>query len=169
MRVFSRSLFATLSFALLGSAATPPASSKADFAPLLAYQGTWHVMRKDAKDPKPDILINHCSLLGQFFACAQNVNAQPGALVVFLHKGAPGHFLVQNIMPDGRATGLTDLTVNGDTWTYMDRRDENGQTTFYRTLNVFSGRNKIHFESSHSKNGKDYSVDLSGDESRVSQ
>jgi hypothetical protein len=86
---------------------------------------------------------------------------------VFLPAGKPEHFYTQSIMPDGRATGRNDLQISGDVWTYTSRRDEGGKTTFYRTLNTFSGKSRIHFESDHSDNGKDWTVDASGDELHV--
>ena len=136
-----------------------------DFEPLMAYAGTWQVSRAGA--PKPETLINKCEVLGEFFACAQNVDGQAGPLVVFLRHGEPGHYQVQNIMPSGRATGLTELQLTGNTWTYFNRQSENGVATYYKTTNVFSGKNKIHFESSHSSNNKDFTVDASGDEVKV--
>ena len=152
--------------AAIGFAAAPPDTGK-NMQPLLAYEGTWKVSR--AGTPKPDTLINKCALLGQFFVCAQNVNGEPGPLLVFLQQGAPGHYLTQTIMPSGRATGLTDLTITADTWTYLSRQNEAGTTTYYKTINAFSGKNKIHFENSHSSNGKDFTPDSSGDELKVTK
>ncbi len=138
------------------------------YSSLRLYQGAWQVLRKDVPSgAKPDKLINACALLGQFFACAQNVNGEAGGLVVFIPKGSLGHFKAQTIMPDGRATGLTDLQINGDVWTYSSRRDEGGATTFYRTLNKFTGKDHIHFESAHSSNNKDWTTEASGDETRI--
>jgi hypothetical protein len=70
-------------------------------------------------------------------------------------------------MPDGRATGLSDLELNGDQWTYTNRRDEYGKTTFFRTINTFTGKDRIHFEHAHSAEGKQWTTDGSGDEVRT--
>jgi hypothetical protein len=161
-------LIAGLLLAAMGMFAAAP-SVNADFEPLWAYQGTWHVVRKDAKDGKADIMINRCAALGQFFSCAQNVNGQPGDLIVFLRRGEPGHYVTQTLMPDGRATGLSDLEIKEGKWVYSIRRNENGGTTYYKTVNTFAGKNNIHFETSHSTNGKDFAVDASGEETRVSK
>jgi hypothetical protein len=144
--------------------AAPVKSPDPLFAPLWLYQGTWQVSRKDAK---PELLINQCALLGKFFTCSQNVDGAQQGLVVFLPANGPGHFYTQTIMPDGRATGRTDLQISGDIWTYSSRRDEDGKTTFYRTLNTFSGKSRIHFESAHSDDGKNWTVDAAGDEVQV--
>ncbi len=145
-----------------GYAAQPPAS---EYSALWRYQGTWRVTSKAGA--KPDVLINQCSVLGQFFACGQNVNGQPGGLVVFIPNGKPGHFYTQTIMPEGRATGRDDLQISGDQWIYSSRRDEGGKTTFYRTTNTFSGRNRIHYEQAQSTDGSQWTVQSSGDEVRV--
>ncbi len=138
------------------------------YQPLWLYNGTWEVSPGGAAaGKKPDTLVNQCAELGKDFACGQTVNGQSVGLVVFVEKGGVGHYVAQTIMPDGRASGLVTLTVDGDTWTYSSRRDEYGKTTFYRTLNIFTGKNKIHFSSEHSPDQKNWTVDNSGDEVRV--
>jgi hypothetical protein len=149
----------------LAHSALPAAS---DYSALWRYQGTWQVTPKNhPAGAKPDILINQCSVLGQFFACGQNVNGQPGGLVVFIPNGKPGHFYTQTIMPEGRATGRDDLQISGDQWIYSSRRDEGGKTTFYRTTNTFSGRNRIHYEQAQSTDGSQWTLQSSGDEVRM--
>ena len=147
--------------------AAPPQNPMKPFEPLLAYDGTWRISRTGAA--KPQTLVDKCSMLGSFFACAQEVDGQTAALVIFVRHGEAGHYQVQTIMPTGRATGLTDLQVNGDTWTYFTQQTDNGVTTHYKTVNVFSGKNKIHFESSHSSDGTNFTVDASGDEVKVTR
>jgi hypothetical protein len=144
-----------------------PAPSS-EYSALWLYQGTWQVTPKShAAGAKPDVLINQCAVLGKFFACGQNVNGQPGGLVVFIPAAKPGHFYTQTIMPEGRATGRDDLEISGDKWTYSSRRDEGGKTTFYRTTNTFTGKNHIHFEQAQSTDGNQWTVQNSGDEVRV--
>jgi hypothetical protein len=154
-------LFALLAFA-------PPSSKPADpFAALRLFDGTWQVTRKGAS--KPEILINRCAVLGQFFACGQNVNEAPSGLVVFIPvNNEPDHYYTQTIMPEGRATGRDDLRIEGKRWTYTSRRDEYGTTTYYRTINDFSDKNHIHFERAESNNNKDWNVKNAGDEVRTS-
>ena len=138
------------------------------FAPLWSYQGTWHITRSNAAPgAKPEELVNHCAELGKYFACQQVINGQTGNLVVFISTSKPGHYYTQNITPEGRATGRADLQISGDQWTYLSTWDEGGKTTYYRTTNLFTGKNKIHFEQAESSDGKDYKVTGSGDEVRV--
>jgi hypothetical protein len=155
---------------LLTLAAMCVVSQAADtaFTPLLAYQGTWSVTRANAAPgSKPEELVNHCAVLGQYFACQQTVNGQAGNLVVFIATTKPGHYYTQNITSEGRATGRADLQVAGDQWTYTNTWDQGGKTTYYRTTNSWGGKNKIHFEQAESDDGKDYKITGSGDEVKV--
>jgi hypothetical protein len=146
--------------------AAPKALEPGPFSSLPLYQGTWQVSR-NGSGAKPDTLVNQCAALGSYYTCAQNVNGQSMGLLVFIPKGVANHFFTQVIKPDGRATGRDELEIEGDVWTYRSRRDENGKTTYFRTTNTFSGKNKIHFESAHSSNGNDWTTDMSGDDVRA--
>lgn len=144
--------------------ASPQPAAKPDFGPLTVYEGTWRVT---IANQAPETLMNKCAALGIYFACSQNVNGAESGLLIFIPSGAAGHYLTQSIRPDGRATGLDQMQIGGNVWTFMSRRDEYGKTTFYRTLNTFSGKNHIHFESGHSSDQKNWTVDRSGDDTRI--
>lgn len=163
MRVFV--LVIALSFALL---AAGPAGNPA-YAPLWLYQGTWRVSRSDlAAGAKADELKNQCALLGKYFACQQIINGQAGALLIFIPAATTGQYYTQNIRQDGFASGRGNLEISGDRWTYSSTRDEGGRTIYYRTVNTFSGKNRIHFESAESNDEKNWKVTSSGDEVRAS-
>ncbi len=166
--MYQLALVLIASFTASAPAAPGTASKTPDpYTALRVYDGTWQVTRKGAA--KADTLVNHCAVLGTFFACGQGVNGAPGGLVVFIPvNGQPGHYYTQTIMPEGRATGRDDLRIDGNQWTYSSRRDENGKTTYFRTVNTFSDKNHIHFEQAQSENNKDWSVQGSGDEVRSS-
>ena len=143
-------------------------AADAVYAPLWLYQGTWRVSRSDlAAGAKPDELKNQCALLGKYFACQQTINGQAGALVIFIPAAAAGHYYTQNVRVDGFASGRGNLEIAGDRWTYSSTRDESGKTVYYRTTNAFTGKNRIHFESAESNDGKNWKVTGSGDEVRV--
>ena len=139
------------------------------FAALWLYDGAWHVTRTGAGSAtKPDKLVNECAGLGQYFACAQNVNGNPGGLLVFIPSDKQGSYYTQTIATDGRATGKADLQISGDHWIFSSRwQQENGKIVFYRTVNIFSGKNRIHFEQSESPDGTHWTLKNSGDEVRV--
>jgi len=159
-----------LLFAVSGGTAFAAAPVNSALEPLMAYQGTWQVTRTGGgATAKPDRLVNRCMALGIYFVCDQSVNDKPTALLVFLSAGQPGHYHTQSILPEGRATGLDDLQISGNRWTFTSRRHLGGNTTYFRNTNVFTDANHIHFENAQSPNGKDWTVQESGDETRLSR
>ena len=157
-----------LLFAVAAMCAATAQSADATFAPLWSYQGAWHVTRSDlAPGAKPDELVNQCALLGAYFACQQTVNGKPSELLIFVAANKPGHYYTQSVNPEGRAGGRGDLEINGDQWTFSSTWDEGGKTTYYRTTNTFTGKDRIHFDQAESTNGKDYKVTHSGDDVRI--
>ncbi len=105
------------------------------------YQGTWQVTRSDSSPhAQPERLTNRCVTLGIYFACEQRVNGKPTALLVFLPTDQPGHYHTQSILPEGRATGLDDLQIAGNRWTFTSRRHQGGDVTYFRNTNVFTDR-----------------------------
>ena len=160
-RVISTALVGAL--ALMG--ATHAQGATDPYAPLRLYKGTWQVTQTTPAGKQPDRLVNDCARIGRYFACQQTVNSKPGALVVFIPDAAPGHYHTQIVLPDGAALGPPGmLTIAGDHWTYLGQPDAKGVR--YRTVNVFSGRDRIHFESARSTDGKTWTVTMAGDETR---
>lgn len=145
----------------------PAIKPSAAFAPIRLYNGTWKVT-PGMSGAGSDTIRNRCSEFTGYYACEQTVNGKLGALIVFVADATSGQYHTQPIMPDGHATGRGDLSIDGDHWTYLGHDTENGKTTYYRTTNEFLGRDRIHFESAHSADGKMWTVDHKGDEQRVS-
>ncbi len=140
--------------------------AESPYTPLQLYSGSWRITRKDS--PKPDELKNQCELVGKFFTCQQTVNGEVSALLIFIPEGKPGHYVTQSINPDGRALGRGELQINGNQWVYTSIWNQgNGQDVYFKTTNVFSGRDHIHYEQQQSANGKDWTTKNSGDETRV--
>ena len=142
------------------------AQSAADpYAPLRLYEGTWQVTQATPADRKSDRLVNDCARIGRDFACQQTVNGKPGALLVFIPDTMPGHYHTQIMLPDGTASGPSGtLTITGNRWIYLGQPGAKGVR--YRTINVFSSRDHIHFESARSTDGKTWTVTMAGDETR---
>lgn len=131
------------------------------FWTLWLYNGTWQVTRKDQP---PQTLVNRCSSFGKFFACEQSVNGASVALLIFVPGNQAGHFFTQSVKSDGRAGGRGELQIDHNTWVYLSNWNDGGKTTFYRTTNVYEGRNRIHFEQAESTDNKTWVVKNSGDE-----
>jgi hypothetical protein len=131
----------------------------------MLYSGTWLVTRKDS--PKPDTMVNLCAKTGHFFTCDQSVNGAPSSLLVFIPRAdKPGEYYTQNIRPEGRATSRADLQINGNVWTFLSNWDNSGHTTYYKTVDTFTGRSHIHYEQLESTNNKDWTTTNSGDQTR---
>lgn len=138
------------------------------YAPLKLYQGVWTVVSSDGKITRLD---NHCARTGLFFACEQGVNGKPAALVVFLPQGKTVEgqtYRTQALTADaGPPHPWYHLTVDGDHWVYA--ASAGGDKTHplrERTLNQFSGPDRIHFDVQTSKDGQTWVTTLSGDERR---
>jgi hypothetical protein len=158
-----------LALFILGFLAQSNAAKANPYAPLWLYQGSWHVTRSGlAPGTKPDLLTNQCSLIGKYFACQQTVNGTAGALLIIIPTGQPGRYYMQTVLPEGRATGKSDLEISGDRWVFSNRwQEQPGKTVHYRTTNVFTGKNRIHFEQAESPDGTQWVVKASGEEVRV--
>jgi hypothetical protein len=141
------------------------ADSVDSYAPLRLYDGAWSVtMHDDSGKSTTDSLVNDCHLFGRYFACQQTVNGKVGALVVYVPGEMPGHFYIQNVLPDDQAVGRGELTVEGSRYTYAGH--DGSSTHWWRTTNEFTGKDRIHFEQAASTDGKTWTTTVSGDEIR---
>jgi hypothetical protein len=152
--------------ALALSVAQPLTSSDATYASLWLYNGTWQVTKRGAT--KPDVLLNQCALVGQYFTCQQTVNGAVSALLVVVPASAAGQYHTQSVMPDGRGGGRGDLKIDGEKWIFLSNWNQGGRTTYYKTTNVFTGKTRIHFEQQESEDNKTWKTTGSGDEVRTS-
>ena len=145
-----------------------PAPQK-PFAALEAYNGTWTVKALhpfSGKEGTVDHLENRCHAGRAFYTCEQVVNGEPAALVIFTLNKEPGKFDVDNVFPNGHCSSNTDLFVKGDHWTYLSHATGEGGKT-YRTENVFTGPDHIHFTQFESADqGKTWTETNSGEETR---
>jgi hypothetical protein len=140
------------------------------YDPLWLYQGTWEFTKHvPSGTPVSNKIVNDYGQVGKFFMCQQTVDGKLGALVIFVPTETAGHYFTQALSPDGKAMGRGELEIQGDRWTYPSKEDENGKTKYYRTTNVFSGKDHIHFEQAESTDGKNWTVTASGDEVHTSQ
>jgi hypothetical protein len=147
------------------AARTPDAA----FAPLWVYNGSWQITKKEAPPgAKPEELTNQCSAIGKYFVCQQSVNGTAVALWIVTAADTAGHYHTQSVRPDGIAGGRGDLEISGDRWVLTSVWNQGGgKLTYNRTTNIFTGKNKIHFEQAESTNNRNWTVKSSGDEVRV--
>jgi hypothetical protein len=133
------------------------------YASLRLFQGSWHEM---PKGKEPFELTNQCSLIGKYFGCQQTVRGKIEALAIFIPAELSGHYYTQTVLPEGWATGRGELEIEGDHWTFDSKIEDGTKTTYYRTTNEFSGKDRIHYEQLESPDGKQWTTTGSGDELR---
>jgi len=153
--------------AVLLTAASPFFAADDVYQPLWLYQGHWKGTKKnlDSTTAQFDI-VNDCARIGRFFGCQQTVDGKPGPLILFVPSGPAGHYYTQAVQPEGFAMGRGELTIDGDHWTYMGKGEENGKSTYSKTTNAFSGKDRIHFELFESTDGEHWTSTGSGEEIR---
>ena len=151
--------------------AAAPAPTDAAYVLLELYNGSWESVAGGGANAKPVHLTNHCARTGRFFVCEQVVDGESKALVVFLPLGASGttqNYLTQGLMVTaGKPGDWNRLEITGDRWVYSSEGEENGAKVYWRTVNTFSGPDKIHFEIQRSADAKTWQTTMSGDERRV--
>ncbi|MGA8617852.1 MAG: hypothetical protein WB660_04950 [Candidatus Sulfotelmatobacter sp.] len=142
-------IFASLIlFSSLLSATSDP------YAPLYLYEGRWiFTTTSSSSVKKSESVTTHCGRLGTYFLCEQTINGEQDDLMIFIAREQTGRYYTQSVTKDGYASGRGDLIIEGDRWTYLDKAEQNGTTIYYRNVNVFSGKNRIHFEQAESSDG----------------
>jgi hypothetical protein len=160
--------FVVLGILALAAVAASRAADDSVYASLWLYQGNWIASPKDlALGASPDQLTDDCALVGKYFTCQQTVNGKIGALLVFVPAETPGHYYTNAILPQGFAGGRGELEISGERWTYSSKSVDGDKTTYHRTLNIFAGRDHIHYELGESADGINWTVTGSGDEVRA--
>jgi hypothetical protein len=148
----------------------PLAAADSFFEPLWLYQGSFEVtMNIPGSKPVSNKIQNDCTDFGQFFVCQQTVDGKVVALLTFTPAEKKGHYYTDPVFPDGRSAGRGDLEIDGDRWTYPSKEERNGETKYFKITNVFSGKDRIHFERSESTDGKTWTTLATGDEVRTSR
>lgn len=156
-------------------AVTPSAANLASdpYAPLRLYDGKWEALPASGDKTAETVHIeNRCAKVGEFFACNQFVNGKNMALVVFLptHPTENGGYAYRNqvLRPEGEdPSSWGSLEIVGDRWVYSSDAIVDGKKVYWRTTNIFSGPDKIHFDVERSGDGVKWTSNLSGDEVRA--
>jgi hypothetical protein len=154
---------------LAGTAFARPDSADEPYAPLRLYDGSWQMTPADGKSPKVQI-VNKCEKTGLLFVCEQLIDGKTQSLVVFQPTGVTGktrQYKTLELPIEGKATEWSPLEITGDRWEYSGEGFDNGIKVYWRTINVFSGHDKIHFEIQRSSDGKAWETKQSGEEDRV--
>jgi len=157
-----------------GAAQSPSTTSPAGIAAIEAYKGTWKISTvtvdtahsKAAKDEK--VLRNDCWRSAGYYACNQYLDGVSQALIVFTYSQDKNLYTTYVIPRDGSGAHSGTLEIHGDTWIYPWEVTENGNTVYYRVVNIFTSRNSIQFRSEFSSDKKIWTPTTTGNEVRVS-
>lgn len=148
----------------------PPAAKaqipESAYAPLELYNGAWKIVPGHQNRPY-DTLVNHCQRADLYYECTQTVDGTLAAMVVFVPTDVPGRYHSQVVLPSGEAVGRSNITIDGNLWTYSSEEERNGKTSYYRTVNTFNGKDRIHFSQQTSTDGVHFDEKSSGDETRM--
>jgi hypothetical protein len=143
------------------------------YVPLRLYNGNWELETSGNKTTATMHIVNHCEQTGLFYVCEQMVNGKSEDLVIFLPTSSSGPTFNYKTLPVTTSAETPgdwgNLEISGDRWVYSNTAVDDGTTTYWRTTNVFSGPDKIHFEIQKSTDGKNWETKQSGDEHRFAK
>ena len=146
-----KNAFLLLSTALVAAALLSAETDSGAIAKLAAYAGTWkleveHLATPSSKASKETSTVrNDCWRSAGFYACNQFVEGESKALIVFTYDAKSDAYHTNVVAPDGSSAGSGKLLITGNTWIYPWEETENGKTTYYRVVNVFTASDTIQY------------------------
>ncbi len=123
---------------------------------IAVYAGTWHTQAQHYATPyskagtETGVLHNDCWRGRAFYACEQIVDGQSKALIVFQRGKDGDHYITHALPADGSAGGDGTLVVDGERWIFPWQFSDHGKIVYSRTINVFSGRDRIDYRQEYS-------------------
>lgn len=158
---------AALAASTLAAADTPSALDR-----LIPFAGTWKSDSQTFDTPyskagtSSSTLVNQCWKAGQFFICNQSVNGESRVLLVFAYKGGDT-FGVTYVPADGSHSISGTVLVAGGVWTYPGQQTKLGQTTYFRTVNIYGNSDNLDYREEYSQDQQTWTLMAKGHETRV--
>src|SRR5690242_20696300 len=159
--------------ALLAAAPAVTADTpQSDLDRLAVFAGTW---KSDAENydtlyshagTVSSTLVNQCWKAGAFFVCNQSVNGVSRVMLVFSYKAGDTYWISEVPADTGHAASST-VIVSGGVWTFPGQSTKLGQTTYFRTVDIFNGTDSIDFREEFSTDKENWTLMSKGHESRV--
>lgn len=159
---------ASLGVGLLWAQTAPPAAPQPSTAPssqkqpsdldaIWKYAGDWHIETEIFDTPYSKVgkrissLHNDCWRTAGYLACRQVVDGESKVLIVFT-CGVTEHVCTSYQIPaDGSPASDGTVHLEGDTWTFpWQTTDKDGQTTYFRVVNVWTGPTYIEYRQEYS-------------------
>lgn len=137
------------------------------------YAGTWKTdtVRVDSPFGKAGhdsgTLRNDCWRSGEFYACHQFVDGKSAALLVFAYDPAKRTYTTYPVAPGAAEAPAGRLLVDGNTFTFPWQSTQDGKTTRFRVVNVFTDADHIAFRQEYSSDGTHWTTMATGSDTRV--
>jgi hypothetical protein len=135
-----------------------------------AYSGVWKVEMEhfDTAQSKAGhektTLRNACWKDGVYLACNQYVDGESKILLVFTCSSTDNTCTSYQIPANGAEAGKGRLVMEGNTWIFPWQVTEDGKTTYFRVVNVFTTADKIEFRQEYSTDNARWTVTAKGTE-----
>ncbi len=112
---------------------------------IMIYSGTWKVHGErfatayTTAGKEDSTLQNDCWKSGPYVACNQSVDGESKVLLVFTFNDISKEYTTYPIPQNGQAASVGILQIVGNVWTFPWEVAQNGTTTYFHVVNVFSG------------------------------
>lgn len=140
-----------------------------------AYQGTWKITSEKFDTPfskagKESLEIrNDCQRKEQYFVCEQFMGGESKSLWILTFDPKSGSYSSYGVPPDGGEVHSGKLLVEANVWTFPWEDKEQGKTTYFRNVNVFTDPNTIEYRIEFSPDGKQWTLMQKGLEKKQPQ
>ncbi len=143
---------------------------------LAAFLGHWHATGelndaaagKSATKLTSDFTCDWAANHG-FLICDQIVHAPDGDhndLSIYTYGEKDHTFLFFGITRGSKEARTTNLTIEGNLWTYSSTETNAGKQTQYRTTNRFASASKVDWRAEYSNDGEHWTMTAEGSDVR---
>ena len=136
-----------------------------------AYSGVWKVemehfdtAQSKAGHEKTNPCATPAGNIGVYLACNQYVDGESKILLVFTCSSTDNTCTSYQIPANGAEAGKGRLVMEGNTWIFPWQVTEDGKTTYFRVVNVFTTADKIEFRQEYSTDNARWTVTAKGTE-----
>ena len=146
----------TLVASLVLACTTAVAKPASGIELIAAYAGIWKADIAHVDTPyskalhEAYTLRNDCWRSGDFYACHQFVDEESKAVILFGYDAKSNTYATWPISPGADSVHAGKLVIDGNTWTFPWQTSENGKTTWFRVVNVFTDPRTIAFRQEYS-------------------
>jgi len=123
---------------------------------IAVFAGTWntetgHFYTPYSKAGKDAATIrNECWRSGDYYACHQYVDGKSNALLIYTYNAKDDIYNVYHIVANDDDVQSGKLIIHGNVWTFPWETKENGKTTYFHVINVFTSVDTIEYREEYS-------------------